>query len=205
LARRGPTLVVQKYGAAGLENVHSQKLATARGFLGGHHPVLACKGGVVISAGVKGAADPLRTPPSFPGPLSAAVTLGEKVLGVWSEPAKGEEEPGGIRFAWMGPGVTPKPLVLTKGGDIASLDAIDAEEGGWVAWSELGRRGSDSVYVARLPGLEPKKLAIEGSIAIEEVRFAYDGAHEHPRIAVVTAEESLRIYDLDGALVAQWG
>ncbi len=205
LARRGPTLVVQKYGAEGLETVHSKKLPTARGFLGGHHPVLACKGGVLISADVKGAADPLRTPPSFPGPLSAAVTLGDRVLGVWSEPVRGEEEPGGMRFAWMGPGVTPKPLVLTKGGDIAALDAIDAGDAGWVAWAELGRTGADSIYVARLPGLEPQKLAIKEVLEVEEVRFAYDGTHDNPRIAVVTADEGLRIYDLEGSEIARWG
>ena len=67
ITARTPTLVVQREVRTdeeeGLDLLHSQRVPTARGFLGRHQPVLACKGGVAMPVGLHGAGDPARTLP----------------------------------------------------------------------------------------------------------------------------------------------
>ena len=58
ITARTPTLVVQREVRTdeeeGLDLLHSQRVPTARGFLGRHQPVLACKGGVAMPVGLHG-------------------------------------------------------------------------------------------------------------------------------------------------------
>jgi uncharacterized protein YjbI with pentapeptide repeats len=207
LARRGPTLVVQKLTETGLETVASNKIPTARGFIGGHFPVLACKGGVVIPASVKGAGEPLRTPPQFPARLPVAVGHEDRVLVLWVEEDQSDEVLGGIRYAWLGRGPAPKVQVLTMGGEIHSLDAISTSEGAWVAWTQLGGELGDGAWFQRLPDGTPERLGdIEGD-ELEELRFADEAPGDPglPLVALTTVDEAVLVADLDGRPIGGLG
>lgn len=198
VAKRGPTLVVHKLGETGLELVNSEKQATVGGFLRGHHPVLTCKGGVVVPVGPKAAKAPLKSPSDFPERHAVCVPVDDKLFVVWSEDRKGEDQPGGIRFAWLGKGISPKPQVMSLGGDVASLDAIYDGARVRVAWIELGRAGA--IVKHGVPDAEVVKLMTSGLADAEELRFATDGtgATGAPVISLTTVDEELMFVDLDG-------
>jgi hypothetical protein len=201
LARRGPSVVVQRVGET-LETVDTRKVPTARGFLGGHHPVLACKGGVVIPVGVRGPGAPLRTPPTFPGTMAVAAGHGDRVLGVWVEETRSQDQPGGLRFAWFGGGVTPHPQPLTVGGDVTALDAVATSEGAWVAWVDA--KDPTCVAFARVPDGTVERLDTEG-LGVDEVKFASEPSGEPglPVLVMTTDEESILVVDVDGQLLAK--
>lgn len=199
LSRRGPTLIVQQLGAEGLQTIESRKVATARGFLGRHDAVLACKGGVVMPVGAGFTGEPMRTPSEFPTPVSTAVGHGDRVLAAWVEPARSDEEPGGVRVAWLGKGVTPRPEALTFFADVGAIDAVAHPDGVWLAWTEIAADATASVHVARVPDLEPRRLDLPEDIEVEEVRFV-DGAGDVPVLACTTVDERLVVLGIDGRL-----
>jgi uncharacterized protein YjbI with pentapeptide repeats len=208
LALRGPTVVVQKLaaGEAGpaLQTVASGKVATAKGFLGGSHPVLWCKGGVVIPCGPNGPSAPLRTPETFPGRMAVAVTQDDgRVLVAWSEEHRNDQEPGGLRFAWLGPGIVPRTQVLTVGGEVGSLDARPSPGGASIAWIDENGRA----FVCAVPDGEPVALDPGTDHEFDEIRFFLDdaGPAGPVQLGLVTIEEQLLVVAADGHPIALLG
>ncbi len=169
LARRGPTLVVHELGETGLRPVNSERVATARGFLGGQ-PVLACKGGVLIPVGPKGAAAPRRSPDGFGGRWGLAAPAGEDLVAVWVLRAVGDT-PGGIRHALIARRGAPRADVLTLISGVVGVAArpIDDEQVQLV-WVEAGEDGLDptTVHRATLPeGVGPVAVPVELDDVVE--------------------------------------
>lgn len=210
LARRGPTLVAQRLGGGAPV---SAKVATARGFLGLHHPVLSCKGGVILPAGPNGLGAPVRPPPGLDGKRTAAAIANGRVLLAWVEPRKSEKDPGGLQFAWLEASGAPTVRTLTRRSGVASIDAIGDEDGVWLTWTEALGLARSVLYLARLPLPNPEGPAVEPAAPLridldghdpEEVRFA-PGRAGAPHVAVTTADERLVVIDVAGRLVGELG
>jgi uncharacterized protein YjbI with pentapeptide repeats len=195
LARRGPTLVVQRLGETSLETVSSSKQATARGFVGRHHPVLLSKGGVLLPvtrAGTVGA--PLRHPPQFPGRVSSSMIAGDEVVVVWLEERKSERDPGGLRYSWLVPTGNPRIDVLTNRDAVTALDALAVGDEAWVCWTETDRTGC-VVYASNLADGDVRTVA-RFDDDLEDVRLF--GDEDGVLAALTTADERLVLVDLDG-------
>ncbi len=197
LARRGPTLVLHRETPEGLAAVRSWKVPTARGFLGRHHLVLACKGDVLMVAGPRGAGQPRRTPNGFPGKRGTAVPVAdERVFCVWDTPRRGEMDPGGLRFAWLERRGSPQEEVLSLVADVLSLDALNDGDQVCVAWVESdGKTGS--AWMCRLPGGMPEQL---GDIDARAVWLARD----ETGVSAVLATASGGVAVVDGKSVRHY-
>ena len=200
LARRGPTLVVQKIGGG---SPVSAKVATARGFLGVHHPVLACKGGVILPVGPTGPGAPVRPPGGIDGKRNAAAIANGRVLLAWVEPRKSDKDPGGLHISWLEDSGKPQVVELTRRSGVASIDAIGDADGVWLAWTEAVGLAKSVLWIARLPipgGAAPTS-PIRVDLGVddpEEVRFAPGREGVLPHIAVTTADERLVVVDVTG-------
>jgi uncharacterized protein YjbI with pentapeptide repeats len=195
LARRGPTLVVQRLGEQGFETVSSSKLATARGFVGRHHPVLLSKGGVLLPvtrAGTVGA--PMGHPPQFPGRVSSAMIVGDEVAIVWLEDRKSDREPGGLRYGWLARSGATRVEVLTQRDAVTALDALAVGDAAWVCWTETDRAGC-VVYAANLTDGDVRTVARLDD-DLEDLRLF--GDENGVWVALITLEERLVVLDLDG-------
>jgi len=203
LARRGPTLVLHKLDAEGFAPVHSETVATARGFLGRHQPVLACKGGVVMPVTRRGAGKPLRTPDGFPGRMAVGVAHEEQVLGVWLMPRRGDA-PGGLRFAWLAVRGAPEVGVLSTKAGVTSMDASATDDGVEVVWVEAGDDGLDvpSIYRCMLPGGEPEVIGSDIQMADRVTHApALAGQGGRPWIVVTTLRDEVVVLDGKGKIV----
>ncbi|NCG22292.1 MAG: hypothetical protein GWP91_25020 [Rhodobacterales bacterium] len=158
MARRGPTVVLHRESPTGLAAVGSWKVPTARGFMGRHHVVLACKGDVLMVAGPRGSGQPRRTPAGFPGKRGTAVPVpNERVFCVWDTPRRGQMGPGGLRFAWLESRGNPNGETLSLVADVLSLDGLLDGDQVVVAWIESnGKTGQ--AWMCRLPGGNPEQL-----------------------------------------------
>lgn len=202
LSRRGPMLVVQKVDEQGVSIVSSEKAPTARGFIPGPGAVLACKGGVVLNVGNEGAGQPLRTPSDFPGKMSIAVPIGDRVGALWVVERDGDT-PGGVRYAWLAKGSVPKPKALADtAGQVAALDATFDGDRVVAAWIEIARKGT-SIRTGELDG-EVTTLTLE-DVDPEEIKFAACAPGVGPTLALVTSDEGLVIATLDGKIRARIG
>ncbi len=204
LARRGPSLVIQRVrrvaGADGLSvTSHIERTPTARGFLGRHAPVLACKGDVVTALSTRGASAPLRMPADAsrarhlaavhaPGGAAAALLI-------WAVPAAGREK-GGLRLAQLGG--RGAPLVESmSAGMVGSLDAGLVAGIPWWVWSEAPGIGQPaSVKLCNDQDRAPVDLGLKAHV--DEVRLALGPLVHRPYVVVVTLDEALVVVDADG-------
>ena len=200
LARRGPTLVLHKLDSEGFAPIHSEQVATARGFLGRHQPVLACKGGVVMAVGERGVGKPLRTPEGFPGQLAVGVSFEDQVLAVWVEPRRGTM-PGGLRYASLAVRGAPEVAVLSTKAGVTSMDAIATDNGVEVVWVEAGDDGLDIPVICRvvLPGGEPEIIG-EGVQMADQVTYA-PAVKGPPWIVLTTLRDEVVVLDEKGKTV----
>jgi uncharacterized protein YjbI with pentapeptide repeats len=192
LARRGPTLVVQRESddpeQPGLELVHSEKTATATGFWSTHHAVVATRGGVVIGVDKRGTGAPKRAPEGFPGKAARVVDTGEALVAVWFEPGPDSETPGRLRWAELGGRGAPTVRTLKEVHAVTSLDAVAGAGEVHVAWVERHGLLASLVFRATLPGGELSFLQAAGDGA-HEVRFAPGRPSERPALVVATLDE----------------
>lgn len=208
LARRGPTLVVHHFPRPEPEEpphpVHSERVATARGFLGRYQPVLACKGGVVMPVSRRGAHAPTRLPgPSEGGRLLTGMPMGEGALVAWVRPAD-SRNPGGVRCARLGERGAPEVQVLSRGGVIGTLDLVVDGERAWVAWVVSdGPLGATTVHLAELPEASVRKLPVPGDV--HDVRLTVSRLGEPPRLVCTTLEEGVVVVDVRGRLIGRHG
>lgn len=190
LARRGPTLVVQRLGEEGLELVHSERVATATGFWSTHHAVVATRGGVVISVDKSGTGRPMRSPAGFPGKAARVVSNPSGPVAIWFEPPLNEDVPGHIKWAVLGGRGEPQVRVLKEADRVTSLDAILGPDGVHVAWVENHGLLSTLVFRATLPSSKLAFVEAAGN-AGHEVRFAPGPAGEEPVLVVSTLDETV--------------
>jgi hypothetical protein len=179
VARRGPTLVIQGLEPGeGLVPRHSERLPTARGFLGRRRPVLACKGGVILPVGTRSVLRPMRTVGGFPGAKATAVMVEDRMLTVWFEGPVGDE-PGVIRCAWLVARGAAEEVTLGIADAITDLDALAVGDQVWIAWVDNGGRAfrvhlpggeaellcedAQTLCFARLTGTAPATLVVTGT------------------------------------------
>jgi uncharacterized protein YjbI with pentapeptide repeats len=206
LARRGPTLVLHRDGPEGFVPALSKPMSTARGFLGRMYPLMACKGGVLLSIKGGQVGAPLRSPSGYPPRMRATVPWNDQVLAAWYQEKKGRT-PGGLYYVWMGQRGAPDPEFLTAAASVVSMDGYAMEDGVWLAWIQGDQNdfGPTKVCVCRLPGGEISELDLEG-IDAEELRFiAGPSVDTAPLLAVTTIDEEIVVCGLDGAIVARAG
>jgi len=203
LARRGPTLVLHQLDEEGFAPVRSSGVPTARGFLGRHQPVLACKGGVVMAVTPSGAGKPLRTPEGYPGRMSVGVAHDDQVLAVWLVQRKGDS-PGGLRFSWLAVRGAPEVGVLSTKSGVTAVDATSTPDGVAVVWVEAGEDGLDvpATYRILLPGGEPERIAVQVEMA-DGVTFA-PGPAGRPWIAITTLRDEVVVLDDNAKEVARF-
>lgn len=169
LARRGPTFVVHDLTEGDPRPVRSDAVSTARGFMK-NHPVLACKGGVVMPVAPTGPGGPRRTPDGFPGTIATALPVGDDVLALWAVKRVGSV-PGGMRFAVIGRRHAPKEEVLGRKAGVVALAAIEGPEAAEVYWVEAGQDGLGETVLMHvtLPGGEPDAMDAPEDITEMEV------------------------------------
>ncbi len=205
--RRGPTLVIHKNGEEGFAPVHFEKVATARGIYGHTHPVMASKGGALMPLGKKGVLGPLRTPDAFKGGMATAVPAGDRILCIWNTPARGDREPGGLRFAYLAKRGTPEIEILTVEAGVTSLQAVPepGQPGAVrVAWAETVIGQPATVFHVVIPGGAMKQVKLPAGIDVDEVRFAR-AAGGAGALAITTLEEGLVVVGLDNKLYGRVG
>jgi uncharacterized protein YjbI with pentapeptide repeats len=193
IARTGPTLVVQRLDAAGLALAHSQKVPTARGFVGRHLPVLACKGDVWMPVGVAGAGAPLASAPGFPGVKGAAAPLGDGVVAVFAT-APTPKKPGTLQIARVGKRGAPDVRTLAVVGAVVALDLLVVGEDVFVAW--VDETGVRRLQVGRDP-VEIKPDTAAKDVWLCPAGLATAGA---PVVAVVSPRGSFSTWTERGFL-----
>lgn len=196
LARRGPTLVVQRLGDDGLEVVHSERVATATGFYNDHHAVVATRGGVVIGVGRDGTGKPTRSPQGFPGKAAKVVPTATGLIAVWFEPPASSEMPGFLRWSELGGRGQPAVHTLKEADRVTSLDAVAGPDGVEVAWVERHGLLSTLVFRGSLPSGQLAFIEAVGDGG-HEVRFARGSEGEAPAIVVATLDEAVIAVDGD--------
>lgn len=203
LERRGPSVVLQRGpddSGAFTPVLHEVK-STARGFFGRGHPVLMCKGGVVLPVRGSVIADPVRTPEGFPTRIATVVANDAGVLAVWGvEPTR--RDPGGLRTMWLGARQAVEPGTLTRLPDLHSLDGVPVGDAVMLAWADEVEPGTSRVGLAL--------LRESGQDEVGEVPFGYpdpddvrivcrDGKPE--AVAVNTLSGRLVVVRLDGEVI----
>lgn len=203
LARRGPTLVVQRLGADGLAPVHSQGIPTARGFLGRHQPLLACKGEVWMAVGADGVARPLGSPDGFPGTLGVATPVGERVFAAWAT-APRRNRPGELVAAALQKRGAPELELVANVTALVDLDALGVGEDLWLCWADKSADGL-AVWRSKADGV-PQRLEVDAE-DVTEVRFAPGplGAAGTPAVVVVSKRGEARFYGRGAAPVGRVG
>lgn len=160
LARKGPTMVITELSGESPAVVSSSTVSTAQGFLRGH-PVLACKGGVVMPLQGNRAGKPRRTPEGFPGLRGFVAPMPDDMLmAVWVEPRRGRI-PGGIRIAGIGPRHAPVAEEFTDVAGVVALEGVREGDQLRVVWAEAGDDGigPTRVRTCLLPGGTPTELS----------------------------------------------
>lgn len=153
LARRGPTVIIHDLSEEP-KPLRSDPLPTARGMMKGH-PVLSCKGDVVIRLSARGPASPRRTPEGYPGALGTTLPLGEDLLALWVAKRLGTI-PGGMRYSIIGRRHAPKEEILGKVSGVIAMATLEVGEFAHVYWVEGGQSGLEDTRLLRavLPGGE---------------------------------------------------
>lgn len=186
MARRGPTLVVQRLDDEGLTPVHSETIATARGFLGRHQPVVACKGEVWMAVDRNGSSRPLGSPDGFPGERGVATPCGASVAAIWAEKPQ-RRKPGQLQSAVLVKRGTPDPFPVAITHSVKALDAVTVGTDIWVAWAN---ETPDGLALFRcVVGGEPQMLPVPYG-HVRDMRFAPDhlDAKGVPKLVVVSLD-----------------
>jgi uncharacterized protein YjbI with pentapeptide repeats len=194
LARRGPVAIVHKAGESGLAPVRSDAMATAQRFVSRHHPIVACKGGVVVPLGVSGPGKPLRTPPGFPGTQGCVVPAEDRHLAVWFAAGTGREAPT-LRLGWLVARGSPEVLTPCKAREPASLDALGGADP-WITWLD-----GDQPMTMRAS--DPEPLAA-GPAQPGATEVSWIPADDGPPLLLVTSMGSISVREPDGRVVASW-
>jgi uncharacterized protein YjbI with pentapeptide repeats len=202
LSQRGPSVVVHREEGEALIVAASHEVATARGIVGLHHPVLLAKGGVVFPVRPSGAPLPVRTPDGFPSNHASAVIDGDRMLAVWTV-ARKPTGPGGVAISWLGGRGAPEVEMLNKNPAVLGLDA--RQQGGrvLVAWLELAERGKGiELYVAEIGAGPPYALALPRA---EHASVRWVETEGAPAVAVVSAGGTLTVVGLGGEVITRQG
>jgi uncharacterized protein YjbI with pentapeptide repeats len=193
ISRQGPTIVVHRVDADGLNLVFRKNMPTARGFVAGVTPFVLSKGGVLLSLGPKGLGEPMRVPTGFPGRASVTCPIDSGVVLAWL-PSIGP----GLRYAIVRPGVAPEVCQVLPKDSIGALDALSDGDKAWVAFtrepSEPGERAA--AWVVSLPDGKPQRLSTPESEDAAAIHVAISTPGTLPTIGVTSAEGSLEIYQL---------
>jgi uncharacterized protein YjbI with pentapeptide repeats len=205
LAKRGHAVVVLRDRGEGFELVGNESKPQARGFLGRTHPVLLCKGGVVMHVTARGIGAPVRAPDGFPYRGSVAVPVGARVLIAWGAPSK-PREPGGVRVQWLGGRTMEEEEVLTRIPEVGGLDVMPVplagQPGALVVWTEDEGPETGTLGYAHLPAPEVRR--IEASEPLDGARVV--PCHgEGPWLAATTLSGAVVVWDLEGVERARFG
>ncbi|MFT6146830.1 MAG: hypothetical protein ACJAZO_004816 [Myxococcota bacterium] len=170
MARRGPTLVVQRLDDEGLTPVHSERIATARGFLGRHSAVVACKGDVWMAVDRNGSSRPLGSPDGFPGMRGVAAPVSDAVCAVWAV-APTKRVPGVLMASMLVKRGAPFETKLAPITSVSALDIVVVGQEVWVAWANQSEDGL-AVFRCRVGG-DPAILPVPYN-NVRDVLFASD-------------------------------
>lgn len=193
MAAGGGGVIAQRFNQGTLGQAGAWRIPTARSFLGRHHPVLSSKGGVVIPVTPEGPQPPLATPSGFLG-RGAAALVEERVLLAWVEASRGEDEPGGVRCAWLERRSDPQILALGHTDQVEHLEVLAQGQSAWVVWTE--RHGSDlRALRASLPRAQAESLTMPG---LAGIRLAPTIAGQIPGWALLREDGGARLESLDG-------
>lgn len=199
LARQGPTIVVHDLTQEPAP-VRSDRLPTARGFL--EHPVLACKGDVVVPLGRTGPEAPRRTPAGFPGTVAATLPVGDDLLAVWALDKQGRV-PGGVRWSRIGRRHAPTEEVLDPRTRVIALSVpppsgpLDEEASLPVFWLVADEKAAKITLLrAELPAAEPAVTPVPTLPDAMELSAGVGC------LAVVGAEGALMVLAPDGRVLA---
>ena len=207
MAHRGPTVILQLVTPDELKVFHSSKVATGRGFMSRHDPVLACKGDVVMLVGSKGPGAPVRTPDGFPGNKGIVTPHQGKLVAFWHVDVPSDEPTGMIQAAELGgrQGLNVRQVHQTR--QILSLDAASNAEGIWIAWVQPGSRPlSTDAYRMLWPDGDIEKLDCKGAIP-RTIRFALDVEMKSgtPGVVVTSMDDEAIAFGADGSILGQIG
>jgi hypothetical protein len=207
LAHRGPTVILQLVRPEELKVLFSNKVATARGFISRHDPVLSCKGDVVMPIGSKGPGEPARTPDGFPGTVGVVAPHAGKMVAIWHVETP-DVGPGGVlQVATLGgrQGVDIAPLHRMS--RVLSLDAVGNVDGIWIAWIQPGTKPlSTEAYRVCFPDGDVEKLAL-GEANPRSIRFALELEMKAttPGLIVTTMDDEALALGADGRVLGRIG
>lgn len=147
LGRRGPTLHILKVvPEGGVEVLSSVKATTARGLIGGLHPVLLTRGGAVHVVTDSGLSAPLKAPPGFDLRAATACVHDNEVTLAWLPQGK-----KGLSFSILEEG-RPETQVALKTEVILAVDLFIQD-------------GQPAAYVVREDQLAAEAVAFGGWIS----------------------------------------
>jgi uncharacterized protein YjbI with pentapeptide repeats len=192
LARRGPTVAAHRVGEEGLGVAWSRTIPTAQGFLGRHHPVLACKGAVVMPLLDRMPGKPLSTPEEFPGRVAAAVPLEDVLMLVWVSASK-TKDGCGIWSAQLFRRGTPEVDRVSETATVTTLDATRYGDDAWACWLEATNILERKIMLTRIGG-KPQEVKV--SVDAHDLQFAVGGTAPH--LIVTTLDDGVMIVDRKG-------
>ena len=203
MAHRGPTVILQLVTPDELRVFHSSKVATGRGFMSRHDPVLACKGDVVMLVGSKGPGEPVRTPEGFPGNKGMVTPYQGKLVAFWHVDLPGDEPTGMLQAAELGgrQGLTVRDVHSTR--QVLSLDAVSNAEGIWVAWVQPGAKPlTTEAYRMLWPDGNIERLDCNGTVP-RTIRFGLDVEMKTgtPGVVLTTLDDEAVAIGADGTLL----
>jgi len=192
IARQGPMICVHKITSEGMEPTLAKHMPTARGFVGGQHPTVLSKGGVLLAVGTHRLGEPMRAPAGFPGRASVACPVDGGLALAWLP--TGER---GFRFAIARPGSAPEESKVLPKEDISALDAVGNGDGAFVIFTRepAGPGESASAWYAALPGGKPE-LLLESAGDAYSIHIAAGDAESTPTVGVTSMDGNMEIVAL---------
>ncbi len=205
LARRGPMLIVHRDQGDedGFAVIHTEARQQATGFFGRSWPVLAGKGGVLMTVGFNTMGAPRRTPEGFPARICSAVPVGDRILAVWNSLPR-IKDPGGLRMKWIGGRHEEDTLTLSRVPDVNAIDAQPLGDTAVVAWTEDDGPDGSHVMAAVLPDGVATEIPFPDEPP-DDVRVVPVAEGQEARVAVTTLTGKLFVLGLDGTVHATFG
>jgi len=160
--------------------------------VGGQHPTLLSKGGVLIQVGTHRLGEPMRAPAGFPGRACVACPTDGGLALAWL-PSAGK----GFRFATARPGDAPEESQVLPKEDIGALDAVGTSDGAHVIFTRepTGPGETASAWVVELPGGKPE-LLVESDEDAYSIHVAAAEIGSTPTVGVTTMDGSLEVVAL---------
>jgi uncharacterized protein YjbI with pentapeptide repeats len=158
LGRRGPTLHILKVvPEGGVEVLSSVKATTARGLIGGLHPVLLTRGGAVHMVTDTGLSAPLKAPPGFELRAATACVHEKQVTLAWLP-----QDKKGLTYSVLEPGERPETLVTLKTEVILAVDLFiqNGQPAAYVVREDPSRGGGCGVWRVDLTEHDAKPVDI---------------------------------------------